>query len=301
MSISGCSEVLLTMDGHRLDEDAEGFDDADDEYFPHIQQYYASLTPDLRRLGFFDNRLASFHEGPNLPEDRHFYTAPKSLSHLHDPASTPRDHPLRAIAWILETAAPSSVVRVFSYSLTDPIAIDLLIHAGATREVKVILHPKEKSRRAMKQCVDQHGNNAFLENMEIRLANLLGDSQCESRLVQMHDKSIITDNYTTYGSYNLSSFARVGNWESFCVTDTHPKCRDAFDRIWEAIPERQAERHYTDLQSSIIGPRRTARTTVRETEEARRLVATESRQEQVKRGPVFNEQGVHDSGRICRR
>jgi hypothetical protein len=275
------------MDGHRLDEDAEGFeqhfDDADDEAFPHIQQYYASLTPDLQGLGFFDTRLASFHEGPNLPEDRHFYTAPKSLSHLQDPASTPRDHPLRAIAWILETAAPNSVVRVLSYSLTDPIAIDLLIHAGATREVKVILHPNEKSRRAMKEFVDQHGKNAFLENMEVRLANLSG-SPCESRLVQMHDKSIITENYTTYGSYNLSSFARVGNWESLCVTDTHPKCRDAFDRIWEAIPERQAERYYTDLQSSIIGPRRTVRKTVREAEAARRLAATESRQEQEERG-----------------
>jgi hypothetical protein len=275
------------MDGPRLDEDAEGFDqhfdDSDDEAFPHIQQYYASLTPGLRGLGFFDFRLASFHEGPNLPEDRHFYTVPKSLSHLPDPASTPRDHSLRAIAWILETAAPSSVVRVFSYSLTDPIAIDLLIHAGATREVKVILLPNEKSRRAMNQFVDRHGKNAFLENMEIRLANL-SDSPCESRLVQMHDKSIITENYTTYGSYNLSSFARVGNWESLCVTDTQQKCRDAFDRIWEAIPERQAERHYTDLQSSIIGPRRTARKTVREAEAARRLAAIESRQEQEKRG-----------------
>ena len=274
-------------DDRRLDEDAEGFekhfDDADDEAFPYIQQYYASLTPDLRGLGFFDTRLAKFHEGPNLPEDRHFYSAPKSLSHLQNPSSTPRDHPLRAIAWILETAAQNSVVRVFCYSLTDPIAIDLLIHSGATREVRVILHPNEKSRRAMKEFVDQHGKNAFLENMEIRLANLSG-SPCESRLVQMHDKSIITENYTTYGSYNLSSFARVGNWESLYVTDTHPKCRDAFDGIWEALPERQVERLYPDLQSTVMGPRRTARKAAREAEAARRVAATKSRQEQETRG-----------------
>ena len=87
-------------------------------------------------------------------------------------------------------------MRVFCYLLTDPIAIELLIRSGATREIKMILHPNEKSRRAMKEFVDQHGKNAFLENMEIRLANLSG-SPCESRLVQMHDKSIITDNYTT--------------------------------------------------------------------------------------------------------
>ena len=44
--------ALLKMTNDRpLDEDAEGFekhfDDADDEAFPYIQQYYASLTPDL--------------------------------------------------------------------------------------------------------------------------------------------------------------------------------------------------------------------------------------------------------------
>ena len=51
----------------------------------------------------------------------------------------------------------------------------------------------------MKEFVDKHGKNYFLENMEIRLVNLSA-SPCESRLVQMHDKSIITGDYTTYGS-----------------------------------------------------------------------------------------------------
>ena len=52
-------------DDRRLDDDAEGFenhfDDADDEPFAYIQQYYVSL----QGLGFFDSRLAKFHEGPN--------------------------------------------------------------------------------------------------------------------------------------------------------------------------------------------------------------------------------------------
>ena len=200
--------VNIMTEDRRLDEDAEGFeehfDDADDEAFPYVQQYYASLSPNPGRgSGFFDARLANFHKGPNLPKDRHYFSVPKSLSHLkRDPSSTPRDHPLRAIAWVLHNAPQDSVVRVFCFSLTDPIAIDLLINAGFTREVKVILHPNEKSKRAMKEFVDQHGKNAFLENMEIRLANLSG-SPCESRLVQMHVKSIITEDYTTYGSYYL--------------------------------------------------------------------------------------------------
>ena len=272
-------------EARRLDEDAEGFeehfDDADDEAFPYVQQYYASLSPNPGRgSGFFDARLANFHEGPNLPKDRHYFSVPKSLSHLkRDPSSTPRDHPLRAIAWVLHNAPQDSVVRVFCYSLTDPIAIDLLIKAGFTREVKVILHPNEKSKRAMKEFVDQHGKNAFLENMEIRLANLSG-SPCESRLVQMHVKSIITEDYTTYGSYNLSSFARVGNWESLYVADTHQTCREAFDAIWETLLQRQAERFYADLQSTAMGPRRTARKIMREAEAGRRASVIASREEQ---------------------
>ena len=57
---------------HRLDEDAEGFEEHFDDAFPHIQQYYAVLTPALRGVsaGFFDTRLADFHHGPNLPEER---------------------------------------------------------------------------------------------------------------------------------------------------------------------------------------------------------------------------------------
>ena len=184
-------------DHHRLDEDAEGFeedfDDVDDEAFPHIQQYYASLTPDLRGDGHFDTRLANFHEGVNVPEERYFCSRPKSLAYLNDdPRKTPADHPLRAIAWVLESAPPNLVVRVFCYSLTDPIAIDLIVHAGSSREVKVILHPNNRSKRALEEFVDQHGKSAFLENVEMRLANLTG-ADCESSKVQMHDKSIITD------------------------------------------------------------------------------------------------------------
>ena len=131
----------------------------------------------------------------------------------------------------------------------------------------------------MEEFVDQHGKSAFLENMEIRLANL-SDSQCESNKVQMHDKSVITDAYTVFGSYNLSSFARVGNWGSICVVDTPPKWQASFDAIWESISRRQVENYYTNLQSAVVGPRRRARVAVREAEDARRRQATQSRQDQ---------------------
>jgi hypothetical protein len=274
------------MDDRRLDADAEGFEshfnDADDDAFPFIQKYYASLTPDLRGDGFFDTRLVNFHHGPNLPEERYYCTSPRSLSHLRDdPRNTPPDHPIRAIAWVLDAAPDDSVVRVFCYSLTDPLAIDLLIHAGASRNVRVILHPNKKSQIAMEEFVDQHGKSAFMENMEIRVPNIIA-SACESHLVQMHDKSIITDQYAIIGSYNLSSFARVGNWESVCVVDTPGKCRAAFDHIWDDISTRQVEKVYTNLQSIITGPRRTARASAREAETARRQQAAKSRGDQEK-------------------
>jgi hypothetical protein len=95
------------MEEHRLDKDAAGVEDnfnqADDDAFPLVQQYYSSLTPDLRGDGYFDTRLDNFHEGPRIPEERYFCTAPKSLSYLRDdPRMTPAGHPLRAIAWVHE-------------------------------------------------------------------------------------------------------------------------------------------------------------------------------------------------------
>eukprot|EP00977_Amphora_coffeiformis_P020632 scaffold8374_cov175-Amphora_coffeaeformis.AAC.71 len=175
-------------DDHCFDEDAEGFeedfDGADHKAFPHIQQNFSSLTPDLQGDGYFDPRLANFHEGMmNMPEEQYFCSKPKSLSYLNDDLQkTPADHPLRAIAWVLESVAPNLVMQIFCYSLTDPIAIDLIVHAGTSCEVKVILHPKNKSKRALEEFVDQHEKSAFLENVEMHLANLTG-TNCESSKV----------------------------------------------------------------------------------------------------------------------
>lgn len=239
----------------------EALDEGDEEADVHVKNYYDSLTLDDIGRGFFHRALETFHLGPNLPTERDFYTSPRRLDEIECPEKTPLDHPLRAIAWILNDAPANTIIRVFCYRLTDPVAIDLLIHAGATKTVQVILHDITKTRDALKEFVEMYGaisKKTLLENVEIRLANLTGTT-CASRYVQMHDNCVITENYTTFGSYNLSAFARVGNWESLTVVDTRQIHKDKFDEIWLSISTRQLEKYYTELDSPTRGPRRRRR------------------------------------------
>lgn len=240
----------------------EAFDEADEEANVHVKRYYESLTLDDIGRGFFHRALETFHIGPNIPTDRDFYASPRSLDEIMSPERTPLDHPLRAIAWVLNDAPANTIIRVFCYRLTDPVAIDLLIHAGATKTVQVILHDNTKTRIALKEFVDMYGaisKKTLLENVEIRLANQTGTTSCASRNVQMHDKCVITDNYTTFGSYNLSAFARVGNWESITVVDTRQVHKDRFDAIWLSISTRQLEKYYRELDFPTKGPKRRRR------------------------------------------
>ena len=118
-------------------------------------------------------------------------------------------HPLSVIAWILNQAAVNAKGRIFAIRLTDPLAIDLLIRAGSNREVQMLLHPHDDSRSELVSFANHHGKALIIENMEIRLSNLAG--QPIRGKPSMHDKSIITDRYTTFGSYNLSRYDRAGS------------------------------------------------------------------------------------------
>lgn len=257
-----------------IEEEARAMEDemdaAEEALQPAVDAYYASLTSDLLGDGFHDTRLSSFHEGTNLPHERVFYSTPRHSDELKRVVETPSDHPLRAIAWVLNDAPPDSKIRVFCYSLTDALAIDLLIHAGSHCQVQIILHPhgssttrKNYTREAIDKFVDLHGKMTFLENMEIRLANLTG-SNASNSFVTMHDKSIITTTYTTFGSYNLTNQARAGNWESLYVAPTSEKSISFFDNIWNSIPTRQIERFYTELDYSPMGNKRAQRRNTRE-------------------------------------
>ena len=72
-------------------------------------------------------------------------------------------------------------------------------------------------------------------------------------------KSIITDTYTSFGSYNLSAFARVANWEELCIVDTTSTQTTKFDALWGQLPRRAAENFFPFLQNITPGPRRRTR------------------------------------------
>ena len=127
----------------------EAINRGEEEAEEYVQSYYDSLSHDDIGQGFFHRALETFHVGPNLPTVRDFYTSPRSLDEIKNPDVTPLDHPLRAIAWILNDAPENSKIRVFCYRLTDPVAIDLLVHAGATKTVQVIL---QTMQRLEKRC-----------------------------------------------------------------------------------------------------------------------------------------------------
>ena len=156
----------------------------------------------------------------------------------------------------MDRSAPQHTkVRVYCYQLTDPVAIDLLIHGGATKTVQVILHDNRQTRTALKDFGWGHIKKALLECVEIRMANLTG-TPCASSKVQMHDKSVIAENYTRFGSYSLSAFARAGNWESFTVVDTRQVHKDKFDELWNQIPTQQFKKFCKEHDSPHQEPKR---------------------------------------------
>jgi len=233
-------------------------DDADEQ----VRNYCDSITAEGMGNGWFDTNLSTFHERVNFPERRTFYSSPRSLSEIERPVDTPDNHPLRAIAWMMNDAPAFSTIRVFAYMLTDLPAIDLLVHHGASKTVQVISQDSRKTRERLNEFFDLYGRvgkRAFLENVEVRLANISG-TPCESRNVQMHDKSIITQRYTSFGSYNLSAFGRVGNWESLTIVDTEQQHLERFDEMWAELGAgRQIERFYREMDSPTRGQKRQRR------------------------------------------
>lgn len=259
----GVESKGTTMDDleHTDDDVLEAVERAEDDVDEQVRNYCDSISAEGIGNGWFDTNLSTFHERVGMPERRTFYSSPRSLEEIERPVETPENHPLRAIAWMMNDAPPQSTIRVYAYVLTDLPAIDLLVHHGSTKIVKVISQDSRKTRERLNEFFDLYGRvgkRAFLENVQVRLANLTG-TPCASRNVQMHDKSIITQRYTSFGSYNLSAFGRVGNWESLTVVNTEPLHVERFDEMWASLDGREIERFYREMDSPNRGPKRQRR------------------------------------------
>lgn len=143
---------------------------------------------------------------------------------------------------MLHEAPPDSIIRVYAYMLTDPYCLDLLVHHGADKDVRLILHPDAKSFLRIAEFFKLHGvvaQRAFAARL--RLTVQVADLQCSgsSTYTQMHDKSIMTNTRCAFGSYNLSNLARCANWESLQVASITEEHIERFDALWETLQEQE--------------------------------------------------------------
>lgn len=220
------------------------------EYQQNVDRYIHHLHENhLLRSGYYDQRLQNYHAPVDLATKALYYAKPRKGECIEQVNETPQDHPLRAIASVLESAAVGSTIRVTAYSLTDMLAINLLSHHGATKTVRVLLHRSIATHKALVKWVTEVGNKrALLENVEIRLISMT-TMGANNNKASLHAKSVITDTYTTLGSYDLSNLARAGNFEVLTVTPTQQESIDLFDWMWEQdlVLTNQVERIYKEL------------------------------------------------------
>jgi len=223
-----------------LDEEADRACESD------VRAYYESPTPDIIGNGRFDQRMTRIHEGLDIANSRTFYAEPRRYH--PSPAQLPVLHPLQALAWVSEQATAGSTVRVYCYMLSCPMAIDLLIHHGANKTVKIIMSPSGQTINRIEGFFADHGRialRAFRGRLQLRVTNVIAPN-C-ARYTSVHDKSLMTDLHTSFGSYNLTNTARHQNWESLHVADSEPSHAAHFDALWNSLPRRTAGVVYPTL------------------------------------------------------
>ena len=224
-----------------LEDDAGTIDEFDiaQEY---VDQYYATVTLEHLGNGWFDTRLQALHECVQLSAQHRYSTVPRSYD--PSPQTVPAQHPIRAVAKAFHDAPKNSSIRIYAYMLTDPFAIDLLIHHGADKQIFLILDANEKNTRAQRDFFTKYGTvarDAFARRVQVQIAHH-DSTPFFSRYTQMHEKTIITQTFTFFGSYNLSCPARCASWESMvCVETTDSDVTD-FDNLWRFLADAQRKR-----------------------------------------------------------
>lgn len=212
-------------------------------------EYYKSLTTDHLGGGWFNQELRTMAENVELSHGSRYRTVPRAYD--KDTVSTvPENHPIRAFARALETAPSGSIIRVYAFMLTDPFAIDMLIHYGKNNPIRLILFWDEdgRNKKAIDRFFKEYGDQAkkaFAQR--ISLEWVVRDTEGCSRFTQMHAKTIITDDFCLTGSYILSCPARCASWEHVVALTTEDSDKEAFDDIWNmldaATKKRKAPAH----------------------------------------------------------
>jgi len=224
------------------EEDAGGARMQNDEELQDA--YYNSLTPEDLGSGWCNKRPKDLPTNVSLSVGSRYTTSPRPYDSETNPC-IPQDHPLRAITKAFNDAADGTLIRIYAYMLTDPFAIEMLIHYGKANPVRLILFNDEDdfNRKALKKFFKKFGTlaaDAFKERIALQWA--MKDTAHCSRYTQMHVKTVITDNFCLMGSYNLSCPARCANWENLVALQTTEKDKSDFDSLWTLLSAAQSAR-----------------------------------------------------------
>ena len=172
-------------------------------------------------------------------------------SYDKDATSIPADHPIQAIAKVLDCSTENSIVRIQCYRLTDFFAIDLLLRYSSDRDLRVIIDyvakedigdvTKKNTVNALMKFLEFHkhyGSYAIFRQIEIRVAKTSATENrhcCVHGCSSMHEQQIITNSHSVYGSYDLTGHARCKNYESIRISQSREEEREAFDSQWNEL------------------------------------------------------------------
>lgn len=236
-------------DWHDVEDVEETIHDEGDEAVQAVENSLKNSSPNTQKkltTGWFIPQMANYHDCVSISDGRRYFSQPREED--QQPLDTPQDHPLRAVAAVMESAPPSSLIRVYAYSLTDPYFIDLITHHCQTKIIHVILEPNQISITVMKRVCNSfdatkagHSEpaKALLQsaNIKFRVAN------CSPHFPEtsMHMKGIITAEWTILGSYTFSLAARYKNWEQIMCVRSHQVDTLWFDALWGTLREREID------------------------------------------------------------
>jgi hypothetical protein len=212
--------MAAVNDWHHLEDVEETIYDEGDEAVLAVENALKDSSPNTKQkvTGWFIPQMENYHEGVIISDGRRFFSQPREKD--QQPLDTPDDHPLRAVAAVMEAAPDRSVIRVYAYSLTDPYFIDLITHHCKTKRIHVILEPNQLSIKVTKQVsvafdATKAGNSEPAKALLLSTNIMFRVANCYPHFPEtsMNIKGLITNDWTILGSYNFCLAARYKNWE----------------------------------------------------------------------------------------
>lgn len=116
--------------------------------------------------------------------------------------------------------------------------------------MKVIIDPNQHTIKKIQQFLRVFERfiswDVFYLRMQVRVADTL--SPPSSKYSSMYDKRVITTDYCTYGSYNLSCAARFANHEAIAIVATERNREiDDFEALWSQLEHRKIDQVYSNF------------------------------------------------------